>query len=300
MHIRELIHRLACAVFLAAIVAGCVSAPARAPLTLEVFTAGARGYGVTSAIVYGATEAAIIDAQFTVADATLLADRVEALNRRVTTVFVTHPDTDHVVGLGVLRERFPGARIYMTPSAIASYRATIATTRAQFAGSSRPAEAPPEEPIAEPLAGDSLVVDGQRLEIIPDLQGDTARARVNSVVWIPSSRALIASDMAFDDVHVYLEDSTPQSRAAWRAALVRLEAMQPALVVAGHKSDAARADAPGSLAATRIYLEAFEQRFSESQTAAALETSMLEAYPGYAYPLFLTVSARSVLPIPPQ
>ena len=287
------------ACLLAAVLAACASAPPpAAPLTLEVFTAPENSFGVTSVIVYGPTEAVLIDAQFRSADTERLADRIEALGRPLTAIFVTHPDTDHVVGLPVLHRRFPNARIYMTAAAMQVYRDTMGPVREQFARSPRPNDAPPLEPLATELPALALTVDGQALEIIPDLHGDNAVAPTNSVVWIPSLRALLASDIAFQDVHAYLEDSTPEGRAGWRAALQRLEAMNPAIVVAGHKRDPARADSPEVLAETRAYLETFERRVQESADAAALEAAMLRDYPGLAYPLFLTVSARSLYAAP--
>lgn len=264
-------------------------------LTLEVFTAGENSYGVTSVIVYGPTEAVVIDAQFRAADAQRLADRLDAIGRRVTSIFVTHPDTDHLIGLGVLHERFPQARICMTAAALEVYRQTISPIRAQYlAIPARADEAPPLEPLAEAIAGSTLTVDGQTLQIIADLQGDNASAPTNSVVWVPSLRALIASDIAFQDAHLYLEGSTPEGRAAWRAAIQRLEALNPVTVVAGHKRDAAAPDTPAVLAQSRAYLEAFERRLQQSGDAAALEAAMQQDFADYAFPIFLTISARSV------
>lgn len=289
-------HRLASALLLVLAVGACETSPTPTPLTLEVFTAPENSYGVTSVIVYGPTEAALIDAQFRGSDTERLADRIEAIGRPLTVIFVTHPDTDHVVGLPVLHRRFPNARIYMTAAAMQVYRDTMGPVREQFARSPRPGDAPPLEPLATELPGLTLRVDGQVLEIIPDLQGDNAVAPTNSVVWIPSLRALLASDMAFQDVHVYLEDSTPEGREAWRAALQRLEAMNPAIVVAGHKRDPASADSPEVLSETQSYLEVFDRRARESANAATLEAAMLRDYPDLAYPLFLTVSSRSLYP----
>jgi len=301
---RVALRRLFLAALLAVAVASCATArnlPVQAtPLSLDVFTAPANSYGVTSVIVYGPTEAVVIDAQFRRVDAERLADRIEALDRRVTAIFVTHPDTDHVVGLGALRDRFPDTPIYMTAAGVQAYRDTIEDVRTQMSrNSARAHEAPPVEPIAVALPGRSLTVDGHTIEVIADLQGDAAIAPVNSVVWIPSLRALLASDMAFQDTHVFLQDSTPQTRAAWLAALARLEAMNASVVVAGHKRDAAAPDTPASLSQTRAYLETFERRLRESADAPALEAAMRADYPDFAFPIFLTVSARSLY-APPE
>lgn len=280
-----------------AVLASCAthSKPgARGELRYEVFTAGDRGFGVTSTIFYGPREAILIDAQFIPDDAARLADRVTALRRKLSVIFVTHSDADHVGGLAVLRERFPDARIYMTEAALATYRASIEQLRSQYAKSPRPQDAPPLEPIATPLPGTSLTVDGHRLEIIADLQGDVPRAPSNSVVWAPELSVLVAGDLAFDHVHVYLERSTPAVRAAWQAALSRLEAMNAATVVAGHKRDPAATHAPAVLGETRAYIATFDRLVPENKDAAALEAAVRKAYPDWAHPVLVTVSARSM------
>jgi glyoxylase-like metal-dependent hydrolase (beta-lactamase superfamily II) len=273
--------------------AGCATAPARTPLQLDVFTAPEGGYGVTSAIIYGETEAIIVDAQFRNSDAAALADRVDALNRRVTAIIVTHPDADHYIGLDLLHRHFPEARLYMSGPAIPAFRADVAERLPEFARSPAAHQAPQSEPDPEPLPGNALMVDGQRVELIADLQGDYGPAPHNSVVWVPSLRALIASDMAFDGVHVWSDKSTFAGRAAWIAALSRLEAMNPAIVVPGHKRDAAAPNAPSVLTATREYLEAFERERAANADAAALQAATQRLYPEHRYPIFLTYSARN-------
>jgi len=41
----------------------------------------------------------------------------------------------------------------------------------------------------------------------------------NSFRWIPSLRSAIAGDVVFNGVHVWLADSTPESRRAWHDSL---------------------------------------------------------------------------------
>src|SRR5262245_6452253 len=96
----------------------CASARPESQLAYEVYTASQRGYFVTSVIVYGPTEAVLIDAQFLQSDATRVADRIDALGRRLTAVIVTHPDADHYMGLATLHARFPEARLLMRPDDI--------------------------------------------------------------------------------------------------------------------------------------------------------------------------------------
>src|SRR5205085_5501289 len=129
---------------------------------------------------------------------------IAALDRKLTVIFITHPDADHFLGLGPLHARFPDAKIYMTNGAIAAYRQDLGQLIADLKKGKRPEEAPPVEPLAVPLPSTSLSVDGQRVTIIPDLQGNYHGRPLNSVVWVPSRKTLIAGDMAFDKVHLWL------------------------------------------------------------------------------------------------
>ena len=270
----------------------------RSPLQTEVFTAGDSGYAVTSTIIYGPTEAMLVDAQFTHDDAGRLADRIDRLGRKLTTIFVTHPDADHFLGLGPLHQRFPDARIYMTAGGIAAYRRDVGKLIADLQRTKRGNEAPPLEPLASALPSTSLSVDGQRVEIIPDLQGDYHGKPLNSVVWVPSRKTLIAGDMAFDRVHLWLDKSTPESRRSWRSDLRRLKRLGAKEMVAGHRR---AADAPldaAILDADRAYLAAFDSAVAGNRTADAVEEQMIGSYADWAHPLFLKIAARSIYPPP--
>src|SRR5271155_5622234 len=74
------------------------------PLHLEVFTGDENSWGVTSTLIYGETEAILVDSQFRISQAKKLADRVAATGRRLKGIIVTHPDFDHYIGTAVLHE----------------------------------------------------------------------------------------------------------------------------------------------------------------------------------------------------
>lgn len=297
MRVRSFCFRLACAgLVLGGAAPAIPRAPQKPPLAFEVFTAGDSGYAVTSTIIYGPKEALLVDAQFTHADARLLADRIDRLGRKLTTIFITHPDADHFLGLGPLHERFPDARIYMTAGSIAAYRQDVGKLIADLQKGKRANEAPPVEPLASPLPSMTLLVDGQRVQVIPDLQGDYHGKPLNSVVWLPSRRTLIAGDMAFDQVHLWLDKSTPDSRRKWRSDLQRLQHLGAKNVIAGHRRDSAEALSPAILATDRAYLARFDSAVASANTATGIERAVTAAYPGWAHALFLKIAARSIYP----
>jgi glyoxylase-like metal-dependent hydrolase (beta-lactamase superfamily II) len=68
---------------------------------------------ITSTLIFGEHDAALVDAMMTVAEA--LADWVALHNRNLETIYITHAHFDHFYGLGVLLNRFPGARAITPP-----------------------------------------------------------------------------------------------------------------------------------------------------------------------------------------
>jgi len=57
---------------------------------------------------------------------------------------------------------------------------------------------------------------------------------------------------------MYVGDTTPESRKNWIAALDRLAALNPTMVVAGHKKTGAP-DSPSTIQDTKRYLEDFDR-----------------------------------------
>jgi glyoxylase-like metal-dependent hydrolase (beta-lactamase superfamily II) len=281
------------AALLLPLLAACATAPPPAPLQIDVFTSGASGFGVTSAIIYGPSEAMVVDAQFTNSDAKALIERIDALDRRVTTIFVTHPDADHFIGLAALHARYPQAKLYMTAPALDAFPASAARAIADYKKGSRAHEAPDAEPTPDLLPAKTLTVDGQAVEIIADMPGDFPDHAANSAVWVPSLKTLIAGDLAFDNVHLWLDKSTPEHRAGWRNALERLGALNPSQVIPGHKREAAAPHTTAVLAENIRYLETFDRLRAQHSDAKAFEAAMKAAYPDRAHPLFLQIASAS-------
>ena len=72
---------------------------------------------ITSTLIFGEHDAMLVDAMMTVAEAKALADWVALHNRNLETIYITHAHFDHFYGLGILLDRFPGARAITTPKA---------------------------------------------------------------------------------------------------------------------------------------------------------------------------------------
>ncbi len=194
------------------------------------------------------------------------------------------------MGAAAIVERFPGTPVYMTAAGLAEYE----RTSAEFFRREKerqPALFPDSLVRPRALPSLELVVDGQRVVVIPDLAGDVLTP-TNSALWIPSLRTVLASDVAFDGVHPWLGASDSTSRAAWRRSLQRLAALEPRYVVAGHKRDLDAPDTPDVLRFMDGYLAAFDSLRQQTATAEALYDAMRQRYPDLAVQRLLRAGAR--------
>jgi len=256
------------------------SAPVAPKLRIEQVGADSNSFNVVASIIAGPTEAILWDAQYHLADAQRLADRVAASGKKLKAVIISHPDHDHFAGAATIVERFPGTPVYMTAKALEEYKRT-APPAFRNEKSRAPQMLPDSIVTPQALPSLQLTVDGEKVEVIPDLMGDVITS-VNSALWIPSISTVLASDVLFNHVHAWLGSSDTTSRQAWRASIKRLAALHPKVVVAGHKKDVSAPDTPDVLDAMDRYLADFDSLRKTSADGPALYAAMQAKYPDYA------------------
>jgi hypothetical protein len=108
---------------------------------------------------------------------------------------------------------------------------------------------------------------------------------------------MVTGDVAYNDTHQYMAETTTESREQWAQAAERLAAYTPATVVAGHKKPDA-IDDPKILVETAEYLRAFNRIAATSQTPEELYAGMLDLYPRRANPGSLWSGAKHAKPEP--
>ena len=249
-------------------------------LQIEEVGADSTAFDVVATIVMGPREALLWDTQYHLADARRLADRIAASGRHLKAIIISHPDHDHFAGAAAIVERFPGTPVYMTPKALEEYKRT-APPAFNNEKSRAPQMLPDSIVTPQPLPSMQLTVDGEKVEVIPDLTGDVITG-VNSVLWIPSISTVLASDVIFNHVHAWLGSSDTTSRVAWRASIKRIADLHPKVVVAGHKKDVSAPDTPQVLDAMDRYLADFDSLRKTAANAPALYEAMQAKYPDYA------------------
>jgi glyoxylase-like metal-dependent hydrolase (beta-lactamase superfamily II) len=266
-------------------------AHAETKLTTTVFTASPTGFLVNSTIVAGDKDAVLVDAQFSLADAHRLVAVLLESKKNLTTIYITHFHPDHYFGLTVIKQAFPKAKIVTTAQSLAEIKKTWKAKTKQWGpmyGQLVPTT--PVMPVA--LAGKSITLEGQALEIRGPVQGDSPD---NTYVWIPSTKTVIAGDIVFAGVHPWTAESNAESRKAWIKTLDALTALGPTTVVAGHKDPKAKDDAT-AIKQTRDYLEAFDAAVASSKTSAEVQQKVKAKYGALQLDIILTIGADAAFP----
>ena len=93
-------------------------------LKLQVYNASENSFGVASVIVSGKTDAVLIDAQFTLADAEKVAAEIKASGKKLTAIYISHADPDYYFGLEIFKKYFPDVVAYASPASVEAIKAT--------------------------------------------------------------------------------------------------------------------------------------------------------------------------------
>jgi glyoxylase-like metal-dependent hydrolase (beta-lactamase superfamily II) len=213
----------------------------------------------------------------TVAEAEALADWVALHNRNLETIYITHAHFDHFYGLGILLDRFPGARAIATPKALNAMQSSFTPPVERLARSMFPGQVPTNLVAPEPYEHDTFTLEGHELRIIE--QGHTDSADSTSL-YVPSIGLIVAGDVVYNQCHMYVGDTTPESRKNWIADLERLAALNPTMVVAGHKKPGAP-DSPSTIEDTKRYLQDFDRLQKTATSDQDLFDQMTALYPDW-------------------
>src|SRR5271163_1011606 len=224
---------------------------------------------ITSTLIFGEYDAVLVDAMCTVAEAEALADWVALHNRNLETIYITHAHFDHFYGLSILLDRFPGARAIATPKAVDAMQISFTPTVERLARRLFPGQVAARLVPPEPYEHETFTLEGHELRIIE--QGRTDSPDSTSL-YVPSIALIVAGDVVYNQCRIYVGDTTPESRKNWIAAL------NPAMVVAGHKKPGAP-DSPSTIQGTKRYLEDFDRLQKTATSDQELFDQMTALYP---------------------
>lgn len=258
-----------------------------ADLTFHVFTSEDDGFFDNSVIVEGDKDLLLIDAQLTRANALKVLDLIRSLKKNLKQIYITHEHPDHFLGLEVFKDAFPQVEI-LANSTVASRIADVYGAKLEkWHGILGSNAATREVPITR-YDGDQLSIEGSKIEVHKHLQGDTDE---NSYIWFPKERVAVVGDMAYDQMHVYTVETTPEGRKRWFQNLDMLAKQNPRIVIPGHNLPNKKLDAHSAIDFTKDYLLVFEEELSKSSRRAEFRNRMKIRYPNAG--LFFSVERAS-------
>lgn len=248
---------------------GCEKSPAPSKLSIRMHSAPEDASTVNSVLVSGEREAILFDTQMAKDQAAQVVEMIRNSGKTLTTVVISHPHPDHLMGAAVIRAAFPDARFVAAANVaklIESGGEALRQRMLQRLGD-RIADS---VVVPEPLADDSLYLEGIEIRLITMKPGESEAA---IVAFIPSLKALIANDVVYNGVHLWLREGRFDG---WRQNLATLDGLgEIETIYPGHGA----AGGPELIGWTRQYIDDFLAEADRAQSAEGTIESMRAKYP---------------------
>jgi glyoxylase-like metal-dependent hydrolase (beta-lactamase superfamily II) len=256
-------------------------------LTLQVYNASEKSFGVSSVIVSGKTDAVLIDAQFTLADAENVALQIKKSGKKLTAIYISYGDPDFYFGLEVFKKYFPEVTAYASPATVEHIKAT-AQKKLDVWGAQLGKNITSNVVLPQVLKGNSIDLEGQKIEIV-GLEEFPAK----TFVWIPSIKAVIGGINVFGTTfNLWMADAqTAEARQQWINVLDKIEALQPAIVVPAHAKSESAFDL-SAVKHTKTYIRFYEEVLKTNKTSEAIIAAIKAKYPALTFDIALQLGAK--------
>jgi glyoxylase-like metal-dependent hydrolase (beta-lactamase superfamily II) len=252
-------------------------------LSLQVPSSGAAGLEVESYrsseisahlnahLILGERDALLVDATMTLADAEEVAKRIDRSERELRTIFITNSQPDKYLGLALLAERFPKARIVSTSEVATEIRERgpgyLERLRKRWGDRIATRLVVPEA-----LATDTLELDGVEIRVYRFTGGECPNA---AALFVPSLGSFFSGAIVFEGSHLFLRE---RDIAGWRRHLAWIR--NHGGIDRIHPGHGATTDLSVVDAMNR-YLDDFEAAIALGSAEAAV-AAMIERYPDYS------------------
>jgi len=134
-------------------------------------------------------------------------------------------------------------------------------------------------------------LEGHRIEAIDIGQGDTEHS---TVFHVPSIAAVVTGDVVYNQVHMMTGETDDVSRTAWIASLDKIAALNPKIVVAGHKR-VGSPDTANNIEESKRYLADFSRIVKEKTTVEEIVEAMMALHGNRDNPRVVWHGARQAV-----
>ena len=263
-----------------------------ATISIEQFTSSEPGAWSNSYLISGGAEAILYDVFMLHGEAAQIVDAVTKTGKTLKTVMISHAHPDHFMGLDVIAEAFPHARIVSTRNVAEDIKADGPWMFTMLKSKLGP-EGPKRLVVPEALVESTLKIDGFELQVVEFGEGESKHI---AAIHIPALQALLSADLVYNQAHLYLQERHLES---WLARLDELEAYAQGKISTIHPGHGSSAGLE-LIGQTRAYLRDFAEAV-ETGDAKIAEQQMLAKYPQYHVKQFLSVfSIPAYLPVSSQ
>jgi glyoxylase-like metal-dependent hydrolase (beta-lactamase superfamily II) len=247
----------------------------------------------TSTLISDDDGALLVDCLITEEEGRQLAAWVKSRGADPGYVYITHPHADHFLGLPQILAAFPRARPVALAESIPAMEEQVSAAFMQVWGGFFPGQLTSKPVVPAALTGTAIPIGGTEAMVIPVGTTDTGHS---SVVHVPGLSLVVSGDAVYNQTHMWLMRSTPDTRASWVRALDAVAALEADIIIAGHRSpQAPDDDARRQIGECRRYIADFEAALERSTAPAELIDRMTAAYPDLANPYTLWVAAYDLL-----
>ncbi len=244
-------------------------------LATKIFVASEDGFNVTSVIVMGKKECVLIDCQWTRANAHRVIAEILETGLELKAIYATHAHPDHYWGMGEIAEVFPNAKCYAPAPVCTLYSHQYQPKLDEWADTIGERNLCRKQcDRLEPLESDYIELEGERLEIIRCM-GDLMW---NTIVWIPSIKTVVCSDVVFNDAHPFTCEVNAEQRQLWIKDIEGIYDLHPDVVIPGHMREGTPLDESG-LKFTKDYLIATEEEIANTSTPGEFYYHMAKRFP---------------------
>ena len=270
------------------LVAASLSVAQAAPLNIQPVIGSASGFHVTSSLIKGEKEMILVDGQFLQSDAHRLVAQMLETGLSLKSIVITHAHPDHYFGLDVVLKSFPNTPIYAAPEVVTEMAVMSPKKMKQWKpvfGNNLT-----NNPVtATPLASNTLMLEGESIELIKIGQADT---HDTTAFYVPSAKTIIAGDLAYKDIHPWTAETNNASRKDWIKNLEKLNKLGASKIIAGHMLENSDTDISAVLNFNKTYLTQFNRAVSDTSSVEEMRTQVFSNYPDLQLPIIAEIGVK--------